>query len=391
MDSSAFMTFGSVAAGEGRSASPQGASAAADHEGADPFDAALDEVSPSNAPAADKAEETWDRRETPDIVTEPEDGEDPATEEVPTSVSPASPDAVAMMLESWSGISAQLGGGAAIDPQPMPQPDEAAQMPGQTMGLSDASSTLALASAGAGQQAKPEAAPLAQVQAQAQVEASQTADPQADGETNRTPLATGTRDAPIPRPERGDQPGTTAMRAAPAAPPFPDMPQVEPQATPATPAGLSDMPRGIAAQPDWRPAHLHPQAVIRQIADAVVTTRDDRIEIALSPEELGRVRLVVTGSERAPHVTVWVERPEVMDLIRRNAAMLQSHFDEAGLNGAALEFREEGRGRKDHPDRSATDLPDAVPAAEMSGQIIAHAVRLGSATMAGDRRIDIRL
>jgi flagellar hook-length control protein FliK len=381
MDSSAFMTFGAVAAGEGRPASPQGASAAADHENADPFDAALDEVSPSNAPAADKAEEAEDRGETPDIVTEPEAGGDPAAGEVATGVPPASPDAVAMILESWSGISAQLGGGPAVDPQPTPQPE----MPGQTMGLIGESSTPALASAGAGQQAKTEAGPLAQV------EAGQTADPQAEGDANRPSLPTGTGDAPILRPERSEQPGTAAIRAAPAAPPFPDMPQVEPQAVPATPAGLSDTPRGIAAQPDWRPAHLHPQAVIRQIADAVVTTRDDRIEIALSPEELGRVRLVVTGSERAPHVTVWVERPEVMDLIRRNAAMLQNHFDEAGLNGAALEFREEGRGRKDHPDRNATDLPDAVPAAEMSGQIIAHAVRLGSATMAGDRRIDIRL
>ncbi|WP_347139189.1 flagellar hook-length control protein FliK [Paracoccus sp. SSK6] len=82
-----------------------------------------------------------------------------------------------------------------------------------------------------------------------------------------------------------------------------------------------------------------PVPVARQIAEAMVTARDDVVEIALAPEELGRIRMVMSGPEHSPHVVVWVERPEVLDQMRRNAAFLQECLSDSGMAGASFEFQ----------------------------------------------------
>lgn len=81
--------------------------------------------------------------------------------------------------------------------------------------------------------------------------------------------------------------------------------------------------------------------VARQIAEAVIVARDDVVEIALAPEELGRLRLVMSGPDHNPHVAIWVERPEVLDQLRRNAAILQECLGDAGMAGATLEFHDD--------------------------------------------------
>lgn len=91
-----------------------------------------------------------------------------------------------------------------------------------------------------------------------------------------------------------------------------------------------------------RMLHEPPQHMIRQIVDASITIRDEQTEIALSPEELGRVRLILSGREAAPHLTIWAERPEVLDQLRRNAAALLENFVDAGLENATFEFLDGG-------------------------------------------------
>jgi len=141
-------------------------------------------------------------------------------------------------------------------------------------------------------------------------------------------------------------------------------------------------PAGATVQHDPRP-------VMQQVAEAVVTARGDRTEIALSPEELGRLRLVMTGADRG-QITIWAERPETLDLIRRNADLLTQQLAEAGITAGTLDFRQDERmARPDQTWRRAdgeagdslSDGP-ALPAAA--------AVRL-SQTPLSDRRIDIRL
>ncbi|MFC0202563.1 flagellar hook-length control protein FliK [Paracoccus rhizosphaerae] len=138
---------------------------------------------------------------------------------------------------------------------------------------------------------------------------------------------------------------------------------------------------GAALSPS---AALHdPRPVMQQVAEAIVSTNGDRTEIALSPEELGRVRLIMSGPDRA-HITVWAERPETLDLVRRNADLLTQHLAEAGVDSGSLNFRQDtGRNWQEAADRRGRDddEPFATPAA---------VVRMSPTTLS-DRRLDIRL
>lgn len=160
-------------------------------------------------------------------------------------------------------------------------------------------------------------------------------------------------------------------------------------------SGTSDVAQiSVNPQSEWRPVPVAPPIVLRQIADAVVTTRKDRIEITLSPEELGRVRLVVTGPERAPHVTVWIERPEVMDLVRRNSGLLLQHFEEAGLENSVFEFRDGGNSDSGGEERAEWNVhpsTDGRVAPEIASIGVAQAISLARGGLSGERRIDIRL
>lgn len=79
----------------------------------------------------------------------------------------------------------------------------------------------------------------------------------------------------------------------------------------------------------------------RQIAEAVLVSRGEATEILLAPEELGRLRMVVTGSDRS-QLVIWAERPETLELLRRNADLLSADLAEAGLGSASMEFRQGG-------------------------------------------------
>lgn len=138
--------------------------------------------------------------------------------------------------------------------------------------------------------------------------------------------------------------------AAAAPDPAPALPvQTEPAAPqidllPADPPPApSPAPREAAVASTTQPPPRIPVAsVVRQITDAVVTAREDRVEVALAPEELGRIRMVMTGPDHNPHVLIWAERPEVLDQLRRNATFLQECFGDAGMADASFEFQGDG-------------------------------------------------
>lgn len=69
-------------------------------------------------------------------------------------------------------------------------------------------------------------------------------------------------------------------------------------------------------------------------------------EIALAPEELGRIRLSFRQHEAdAARVVVMMvfDRPEAMDLFRKNADQLVADLRDAGYSGADLQFAQSGR------------------------------------------------
>ncbi|WP_111558068.1 flagellar hook-length control protein FliK [Paracoccus sediminilitoris] len=140
-----------------------------------------------------------------------------------------------------------------------------------------------------------------------------------------------------------------------------------------------------ALTPSHAPApHADPRPVMQQVTSAMVTTRKDATEIALSPEELGRLRVVMSGPDRN-HVTIWAERPETLDLVRRNADMLVQHLQEAGIDTMDMEFRQDHGGPWQDGDEGIVrpDLDDTDRPVTTRMQIATPPV--------SDRRVDIRL
>ncbi|TDL84930.1 flagellar hook-length control protein FliK [Meridianimarinicoccus aquatilis] len=75
-----------------------------------------------------------------------------------------------------------------------------------------------------------------------------------------------------------------------------------------------------------------------QIVDAVRQGRDGVIEVSLSPEELGRVKLTLTGNDGQMHVFVQSDRPETQELLRRHIAQLQQDFRDLGYADVSFDF-----------------------------------------------------
>lgn len=119
------------------------------------------------------------------------------------------------------------------------------------------------------------------------------------------------------------------------------------------------------------PQHT-PQAarmVASQMAVAVMHNGPGTTEIMLSPEELGRVRMVVTAQDMAISVVIHADRPETSDLLRRHIETLAQEFKGMGFETANFTFAGGGQEQK-----AATDVPAADENAAVSpetGEVVA--------------------
>ncbi|NNE78673.1 MAG: flagellar hook-length control protein FliK [Silicimonas sp.] len=126
--------------------------------------------------------------------------------------------------------------------------------------------------------------------------------------------------------------------------------------------------------PDQLSARLEMQAkpVVSQLIQAARSAVDGMIEVRLSPEELGRVRLAMTSGDLGMSVQVTAERPETLELIRRNIELLAAELQDMGFADLSFSFGKEG-GSENSPASSDADdgdtttgvnvfqLEDAVP------------------------------
>lgn len=107
-----------------------------------------------------------------------------------------------------------------------------------------------------------------------------------------------------------------------------------------------------------------PQAIAMQIAAAIQKGGPGMkpgIELMLSPEELGPVRLTFTQSETGVTVNVHADRAETLELLRRNIDSLAQEFLDIGYDSAEFTFE-----RRDAEARDAArtaDMDDADSAA----------------------------
>lgn len=109
-------------------------------------------------------------------------------------------------------------------------------------------------------------------------------------------------------------------------------------------------------------------AVVRQVADQIPRlSQTGTVEIALSPDELGSVRMQMVQGESGLTVVVQAERPETLDLMRRNIDQLAQDLAEAGYENTAFEFADgdgsdqgAGQGGQGSGDQAGADAADAT-------------------------------
>lgn len=95
-----------------------------------------------------------------------------------------------------------------------------------------------------------------------------------------------------------------------------------------------------------------------QIAVAVTNHPNKATEIALNPEELGRVRLSITANEGTITLHVSTERPETQDLLRRHIDVLAQEFRELGYDTISFSFGKDGQDPADQSDDLEDDRLD---------------------------------
>ena len=120
-------------------------------------------------------------------------------------------------------------------------------------------------------------------------------------------------------------------------------------------------PSGHAAQ-TLVAAHATPETarhIAQQLAVAVSNPTGQATEIALYPEELGRVRMTMTAVEGSIVLNLSAERPETQDLLRRHIELLSQAFEDLGYTSIDFTFGE-GHQQADTPEGADEHTPLAA-------------------------------
>ncbi len=100
-----------------------------------------------------------------------------------------------------------------------------------------------------------------------------------------------------------------------------------------------------ALQAPWQPLFRNdavPRAV-EQVAQAAAALGERPVELTLSPESLGRVRLALQALDGGMAVSVTAERPETLDFLRRHIDLLATQLRELGYDRLSFAFSGEGQ------------------------------------------------
>jgi flagellar hook-length control protein FliK len=105
------------------------------------------------------------------------------------------------------------------------------------------------------------------------------------------------------------------------------------------------------------PSSLGPDTarfISQQITTALTTSQGRTTEIALNPEELGRVRLTLSVGDGGVTLVVSAERPETNELLRRHIDVLAQEFRAIGYDTVSFSFDSDGSdAASTHPDEVA--------------------------------------
>jgi hypothetical protein len=126
-----------------------------------------------------------------------------------------------------------------------------------------------------------------------------------------------------------------------------------------------------------------PAAVVEQLVVAAKQNSDGRVDLTLSPAELGRVRMTLLAGETGITVAIHADRDDTLDLFRRNADSLAQEFRQLGYGSVGFEFR--GGGNSGQTQRPADDTAEPAVAEN------APALPVGILRLTGIGGLDIRL
>ncbi|WP_380055198.1 flagellar hook-length control protein FliK [Falsihalocynthiibacter sp. SS001] len=128
------------------------------------------------------------------------------------------------------------------------------------------------------------------------------------------------------------------------------------------------------------------RAIAQQLSVALTADASQPIEIALSPEELGRVKLSLSPNEQGMTISIVAERPETLDLMRRNAALLTQEFTDSGYTSLTLNFAQSNRDQQQGADQNQANDYDFDFARDSSEGPSPHRIDLTTST-----GVDIRV
>ncbi len=109
--------------------------------------------------------------------------------------------------------------------------------------------------------------------------------------------------------------------------------------------------------------------VAGQIAVAVTPLKPGVTEVALNPQELGRVRLTLSAQDSALILHITAERPETADAMRRHIDVLGQEFRELGYRDIQFSFGN-GEGQDRPAQDNAADDGVAMPEADHDNAVM---------------------
>lgn len=146
---------------------------------------------------------------------------------------------------------------------------------------------------------------------------------------------------------------------------------------------FASLPDHTSAAP--RPGVELAQNAARQIGAQVHNLGMGRFELSLSPNELGKVDMMLQDNDNRLTLIVNAERPETMDLIRRHIGLLELELRQMGLGNLSLQLGADGapgsKGRQDREHPAAATGSDSAP----------EPVRPAATPLAAGDHLDLRL
>lgn len=135
-----------------------------------------------------------------------------------------------------------------------------------------------------------------------------------------------------------------------------------------------------------RPEPAARTVISQVIQTAIRAATDGVVEVRLQPEELGRLRIAMTQIDTGVVVQVSAERPETLDLLRRNIDMLERDLLEQGFDNPSFSF-EQGSADTNKPNNVHEDTEATASTSSMHIEVDVHPRQM----VVNDGRLDIRL